>query len=220
MALEKNISGIYDEFESSGAQYEDIENIRSLEDEAARTDNGKIGVAGLMALAAGVGLLAVSLMENIISMDILEALHGGLLAIGLGATIYGTIKVLRKVLGKTLDIPSLNVIKKNIASTAQKTGSYAQYQKRSSTAQESAQTATQFPFTQQQKTLRRSRTNRVISGVAGGIGEHLGISPALIRFAFIVGTFASSGLFVFAYLLLTLILPKNYDDWSNMRRKR
>ncbi len=49
--------------------------------------------------------------------------------------------------------------------------------------------------------LYRSRNSRVISGVAGGIGERLGVDPAFVRAAFVVLALAG-GAGVIAYLVL------------------
>lgn len=54
--------------------------------------------------------------------------------------------------------------------------------------------------------LYRSRTNRVIAGVAGGLGEYFDIDPTLIRVIFILITiFGGSGIII--YLALWLIVP-------------
>lgn len=52
--------------------------------------------------------------------------------------------------------------------------------------------------------LRRSRSNRVIAGVAGGVGHHLGIDPLAVRVAFVLLTFAG-GFGLVTYLLLWLL---------------
>ena len=57
----------------------------------------------------------------------------------------------------------------------------------------------------------RSRINKVFTGVAGGLAEFLNISPALIRFSFILALMFSWGTFIFIYLLLSIVLPRNYD---------
>lgn len=57
------------------------------------------------------------------------------------------------------------------------------------------------------KRLYRSRDNRVIKGVAGGVGEHLGIDPVLVRLAFLF-TFALGGVGFFLYVLAVVLLPK------------
>ncbi len=41
--------------------------------------------------------------------------------------------------------------------------------------------------------LRRSRTDRKVSGVAGGIARHLDIDPLLVRVAFVILTFFGGG---------------------------
>ena len=56
--------------------------------------------------------------------------------------------------------------------------------------------------------LLRSRSNRVIWGVAGGIGEHIGVSPLLVRIAFVVvSLFGGAG--VLAYLVLAVALSED-----------
>ncbi len=65
--------------------------------------------------------------------------------------------------------------------------------------------------------LKRSRKNRVFGGVAAGIAEYMGISPILVRISFILLTIITVGIFILVYLLLTLILPKNYDEWRITR---
>ena len=52
--------------------------------------------------------------------------------------------------------------------------------------------------------LRRSRSNRVIAGVAAGVGQHLGIDPLAVRVAFVLLTFAA-GFGLVTYLLLWLL---------------
>jgi len=56
------------------------------------------------------------------------------------------------------------------------------------------------------KLLYRSETERVIAGVAGGIGEYLELDATLIRLAFVLITLAGgSGILI--YLILWLIIP-------------
>ena len=57
--------------------------------------------------------------------------------------------------------------------------------------------------------LRRSRTNRVIAGVVGGLAEYFGVDPTLMRVIYVVGSIVSAafpGLLV--YLLLWLLIPE------------
>ena len=54
--------------------------------------------------------------------------------------------------------------------------------------------------------LYRSEKNRVLSGVAGGIGEYAGIDPTIIRLLFVLLTiFGGSGILL--YLVLWIVVP-------------
>jgi phage shock protein PspC (stress-responsive transcriptional regulator) len=56
--------------------------------------------------------------------------------------------------------------------------------------------------------LLRSRDDRVLWGVAGGLAEHIGFNATLVRLAFVVvSLFGGAG--VLAYLVLAVALPEN-----------
>jgi len=52
----------------------------------------------------------------------------------------------------------------------------------------------------------RSRTDRVLGGVAGGLGEYLGIDPVLMRIAFVALGIAGVG--VVAYIIGLIAIPE------------
>lgn len=54
--------------------------------------------------------------------------------------------------------------------------------------------------------LRRSRDNRVIAGVCGGLATHLGVDPVIVRIAAVALVFAG-GAGLLAYLALLLLVP-------------
>ncbi|WP_342304577.1 PspC domain-containing protein [Methanolobus sp. ZRKC5] len=55
--------------------------------------------------------------------------------------------------------------------------------------------------------LTRSRRDRMIAGVCGGLGNHLGIDPVIIRLLWAVAIFMyGSGLFL--YILAWIIIPE------------
>jgi phage shock protein C len=60
------------------------------------------------------------------------------------------------------------------------------------------------------KRLYRSRTNRIIGGVAGGLGEYFDIDPLLIRILFVILAFPS-GLGIIAYLIGWVAIPEHPD---------
>src|SRR3954465_674263 len=60
--------------------------------------------------------------------------------------------------------------------------------------------------------LTRSTSDRVIAGVAGGLGRYFSIDPAVVRIAFIVGAFCG-GAGVIASRAAWLLVPS--DDGSS-----
>lgn len=61
------------------------------------------------------------------------------------------------------------------------------------------------------KRLVRSKTNRSICGVCGGIGEYLNVDPTLIRVVWVIGAFISVGTGALAYLIAALIIPEDVE---------
>ena len=61
--------------------------------------------------------------------------------------------------------------------------------------------------------LVRSRGDRKIAGVAGGIAAHLNIDPVLVRIGFVVSVFAG-GLGIILYLAGWLLIPEEGDQES------
>lgn len=57
------------------------------------------------------------------------------------------------------------------------------------------------------KRLYRSRSDRMISGVCGGLGEYLKVDPTLIRLAFVALALAA-GPGIPLYVILWLIIPQ------------
>jgi phage shock protein C len=66
--------------------------------------------------------------------------------------------------------------------------------------------------------LYRSSTNKVISGVCGGLGEYFDVDPTLLRLVAVVGVFASMGFLIPAYLLAWIILPQSYPGMESTSR--
>lgn len=57
------------------------------------------------------------------------------------------------------------------------------------------------------KRLYRSRDERMIAGVAGGIAQYFSIDPTLVRLAFVGFTLAGGGSGLLAYLILAVLMP-------------
>jgi phage shock protein C len=59
------------------------------------------------------------------------------------------------------------------------------------------------------KPLRRSRTNRMIAGVVGGLAEYWSIDPMLARVIFVIVSIVSAAFpGILVYGLLWLLLPE------------
>jgi phage shock protein C len=54
--------------------------------------------------------------------------------------------------------------------------------------------------------LRRSRDDKVIAGVSGGLGRYLGVDPVLLRIAFVVLAIAGGG-GILLYLIAWIVIP-------------
>ena len=56
------------------------------------------------------------------------------------------------------------------------------------------------------KKVYRSRDNRMIAGVCGGLAKHLGIDPLLVRIFFVLLIFAN-GIGIILYLIFLILVP-------------
>jgi phage shock protein PspC (stress-responsive transcriptional regulator) len=58
------------------------------------------------------------------------------------------------------------------------------------------------------RVLRRSRSNRMIAGVCGGLAEFFGISSFWFRLAFLLALIPGGIPGILIYLILWIIIPK------------
>ena len=56
--------------------------------------------------------------------------------------------------------------------------------------------------------LARSRTNRMVAGVCGGIAEYFNLDPSLVRIVWAIGTLSTMGTGVLAYIVAAIVLPE------------
>ena len=61
--------------------------------------------------------------------------------------------------------------------------------------------------------LYRSRDDRVISGVAGGLAERLDLDPAIVRVAWVVLTILSGGVLLLVYIVMALVVPEEPEGY-------
>jgi len=64
-------------------------------------------------------------------------------------------------------------------------------------------------MTETKQALRRSRNNRVIAGVCGGLGEFFGISAFWFRLAFLLALLPGGIPGLLPYFILWIIVPLN-----------
>jgi phage shock protein C len=145
-----------------------------------KRDNRRFVFGGILALLAGAGIFAVS------NLGIFTETWPYLLGAGIAGVAAGTLQLLGRVFQKkSLDLPKLELRRK---------------------AERANQNAMNT-FAQPRRGLAKSDTDRVIMGVCGGLAEHSGISPTLIRALFIFAFAVTSGVAAFFYFGIGLILP-------------
>lgn len=66
--------------------------------------------------------------------------------------------------------------------------------------------------------LARSASNRVISGVAGGLAEYFEVDATFVRVAIVVLTIVTGGTFALVYIAAIIIMPRGDDDVSPIAR--
>ncbi|HTW06707.1 MAG TPA: PspC domain-containing protein [Acidimicrobiales bacterium] len=65
------------------------------------------------------------------------------------------------------------------------------------------------------RSLRRSRSNRVLAGVLGGVAEHINADPVVLRVLFICGSVLTGGVIgPLAYVLAWAVMPEEGGSTS------
>ena len=57
--------------------------------------------------------------------------------------------------------------------------------------------------------LYRSRTDRVLTGIAGGMAEYLEVDPTIVRILWVLATIFTGGLVLLLYIVLAFVIPVN-----------
>lgn len=60
---------------------------------------------------------------------------------------------------------------------------------------------------EQVKRLYRSRTDRRIAGICGGVAEYFKMDPTLVRLLFVAGLLLVGGTF-WAYIIMMIVIPE------------
>ena len=72
------------------------------------------------------------------------------------------------------------------------------------------------------KKLTRSRKERMIAGVCGGLAEYFGWDPTLLRIVYILATFFTAFAGVIIYIILWIVMPgrRPSDGYENRMNQR
>jgi phage shock protein PspC (stress-responsive transcriptional regulator) len=73
---------------------------------------------------------------------------------------------------------------------------------------------TNEPNEQGRARIERSRSDRVVGGVCGGIARSIGVDPVLVRIAAVLIGLVSAGAAVLAYLVAWVLIPQAADEPS------
>jgi phage shock protein C len=63
-------------------------------------------------------------------------------------------------------------------------------------------------MTEPVKRIYRSRNDRMIGGVCGGLADYLGVDPTIIRLLFVAGLLAGTASF-WIYLVMMIVIPED-----------
>jgi len=70
-----------------------------------------------------------------------------------------------------------------------------------------------------EKRLYRSRKNKMLFGVCGGLGEYFNVDPTLVRILFIILLLGSVGTAILLYLLLAIVIPEEPENGGELSGK-
>lgn len=56
--------------------------------------------------------------------------------------------------------------------------------------------------------LYRSRDERMLAGVAGGLGEHFDLDPTIVRLGWALAFLATGPLAILLYVICALVIPR------------
>jgi phage shock protein C len=65
--------------------------------------------------------------------------------------------------------------------------------------------------------LFRSRDNRMIAGICGGLAEYANVDPTVVRVGFVLLAFFTGGASLLAYPIMWIVVPEQPEqpaDWT------
>jgi phage shock protein PspC (stress-responsive transcriptional regulator) len=67
------------------------------------------------------------------------------------------------------------------------------------------------------KKLYRSRSQKMVGGVCGGLSEYFDIDVSVVRVLWVIGTLLSIGLGILAYIIMLVIFPEQPDELDDKK---
>lgn len=64
----------------------------------------------------------------------------------------------------------------------------------------------------EKRNLSRSKNDKIVAGVFGGLAEYLSVDPVLLRIIGVILFFAKPGEFIIMYIAAAIIMPEAKDD--------
>lgn len=61
------------------------------------------------------------------------------------------------------------------------------------------------------KKLYRSKNDRMIAGICGGLAKYFNIDPTVVRLITVLGFFVTASAFFWAYLVLWVVVPEESE---------
>jgi phage shock protein PspC (stress-responsive transcriptional regulator) len=71
--------------------------------------------------------------------------------------------------------------------------------------------------TDSEKKLYRSRSQKMVSGVCGGLSEYFDVDVSVIRVLWVIGTLLSIGLGLLAYVVMLIIFPEQPEELDDKK---
>lgn len=62
----------------------------------------------------------------------------------------------------------------------------------------------------EQKKLYRSKENRMICGVCGGIAEYFNIDPTIVRLVVVIAGLVNAGAALIGYIIAAVVIPEEF----------
>ena len=68
-----------------------------------------------------------------------------------------------------------------------------------------------------EKKLYRSRNQKMVGGVCGGLAEYFEIDVSVVRVLWVIGTLLSVGLGVLAYIVMLIVFQEQPDEFEDKK---